>query len=120
MASATALGLVLFLTLAPAATAADIVIQPKAISLDSKGGTVSVHTDIDYSEGAPWTAATLNGLQAYLVKSDLCGNLVAKFDLDAVKAMVPEGAKQLTLPFEAIGAVTTHTGTDTVTITSKK
>jgi hypothetical protein len=122
--NATILGLILLLAafaVPAAADEANIVVQPHTLAMQSLGGTVSVHTDIEYGAGAPWTA-TLNGLEAYLCKSDLRGNLVAKFNLEAVKAMA-EGSSspQLTLSFVAIpsGAEGTFTGTDSITITRK-
>jgi len=123
-ANATVFILVLLLALASQAPAlaeeASIVVQPHSLSVSSMGGTVSVHTDIDYSqgeEGTRWTA-TLNGLQAYLVKSDLCGNLVAKFDLDAVKEWASAStSNQLSLDFVATRGDLVYTGTDTVTLT---
>jgi len=121
-ASATVPILVLLLALASQAPAlaaeASIEIQPNTLAMHSLGGTVSVHTDIDYSAGVPWTA-TLNGLRAYLVKSDLCGNLVAKFDLDAVKELASaSGTTQLTLVFVATSNDGEEfTGTDSITVT---
>ena len=59
-ASATILGLILFLA-APAVTqAAEITVQPHVLAIQSLGGTVSVHTDIDFSSGSDWTAK-ING-----------------------------------------------------------
>lgn len=123
-ASATVPVLVLLLVLvspAPAsAEEATIEIQPHTLAMHSLGGTVSVHTDIDYSAGVPWTA-TLSGLRAYLVKPDLCGNLVAKFDLDAVKELAAaSGGAQLRLVFIATSNDGTEfTGTGTITVTKQ-
>lgn len=122
MSSATALGLVLFLALSatPAsAEVANITVEPHSLAMGSMGGSVSVHTDIDYSEG-PWGPVTLNDLPALYTKSDLCGNLVAKFDTEAVKGMVEEASGGLlVLSFSATGEDVTYTGTDTMNITVK-
>lgn len=108
--NATVLGLILLLAAfavpAAAQDAPDLVIdvQPKALAMfDEKGGTVSVHTNVQWDDFDPWTTATLGGLDAYLVKQDLCGNVVAKFNLAAVRDMVADDADSLSVPFVLIG-----------------
>lgn len=129
-ASATILGLMLFLALSPAASAADIVIQPKAISLDcdSQGsGSVSVHTDIPYDPDYQVTLVEPN-LTGW-AKSDDCGRLVGKFSLAALEAWIRtlnlgngKEERSVTLTFQATlgGTTETHTGTGTVIITRDK
>ena len=118
-ASATILGLILFLA-APAVTqAAEITVQPHVLAIQSLGGTVSVHTDIDFSSGSDWTAKINGTLDAYLVKSDLCGNLVAKFDLESVKKMAGD-MPVLHVNFTATSPdAGTYSGEDTIIITRK-
>ena len=128
-ASATILSLILFLALfgAPAAAqdAPDLVIdvQPRALAMfDEKGGTVSVHTNVPWNDFDPWTTATLGTLNAYLVKQDLSGNVVAKFNLAAVMDMVEDGASSLSVPFvlEGDGYSDSATATFIVASTSGK
>lgn len=127
-ACTTILSLILFLALfgAPAAAqeAPDLVIdvQPGALAMfDDKGGTVSVHTNVPWNDFDPWTA-TLGGLDAYLLKQDLCGNVVAKFNLAAVMDMVQDGASSLSVPFvlEGDGYFDSETATFIVAATSGK
>jgi phosphotransferase system IIA component len=119
--SAAILGLMLLLTLPVASEAAEIVVQPHTLAIQSAGGTVSVHTDIDYSDGAPWSNVTLNGLSAYLVKADLTGHLVAKFDVEAVKSAVESATTpQVIMQFEALSAQgELFTGADAIILTEK-
>jgi len=129
-AGASILGLVLFLALSPAASAAEIVIQPKAISLDcdSQGsGSVSVHTDIPYDSA--YQVVLLEPNLSGWAKSDDCGRLVGKFSLAGLEAWLRtldlgngKEERSVTLTFQAtLGDSTeTHTGTGTVIITRDK
>ena len=64
----------------------DIDISPGVLNIGSKGTVFTIHTDIKYSEVAGATC-TLNGLGIEWWKSDDRGYFVAKFDIDAVKAL---------------------------------
>ena len=91
-----------------------MVVSPQTISFKSLGGCVSVHAEIPYSI-VDCSTIEMNGLTPYLCKPDLRGELVAKFNLEAVKAivsppsatMVMTGATKDGVPFS---------GTDTVRV----
>ena len=123
--------LVLALCLALAATTAvisggrsddpiGVAVSPQNLLLGSdQGGFVVVHTD-----GVPCTSVdpasvTLNGLAAKSTKADSCGDLVAYFDEEAVKAMVAPPSAELTLSGEYTDG-TTFSGSDTVSVTEQK
>lgn len=73
-----------------------IVVSPSMIAINSQGTVVSVHTNIPY--GAVYRASlTLNKVEIAWTKSDNLGYLVAKFNLDDVKAIVAPPSAELTL-----------------------
>ncbi len=77
-------------------TTIQIQASPATIVLSSLGGCVSIHADIAYS-AVDRQSLELNGLKPYLVKADARGDLVAKFSLDEVKAIVAPPSTTLTL-----------------------
>lgn len=91
-----------------------IKVSPNTIVSASKGTWVTVHTDIPYHQVDTGTVQ-LNGLSAKTTFADDCGNLVAKFSLDEVKAIVKPPEATLTLT----GATKDgefFTGSDTVAV----
>ncbi|MBD3298669.1 MAG: hypothetical protein GF341_08450 [candidate division Zixibacteria bacterium] len=82
---------------AQASTTLTIDIAPKVIHMNSQGGTFTVHGEIPLSR-VDRNSIAMNGLYPYLVKADARGELVAKFDIDAVKRIVspPETAMTFT------------------------
>ncbi len=72
------------------------VISPSTLVLSGKAGCVSVHTNVPF-DLADTESVNLSGLLPYLVKADSRGELVAKFDLQAVKAMVSPPSATLVL-----------------------
>ena len=83
-------------------------------ALDSEGTLLTVHTDIAWTL-VDTSSLTLNGVAVAWTKYDAKGNLVAKFDLAAIKAIVecPEATLQL------VGLTTDgteFTGSDTVAV----
>jgi hypothetical protein len=90
-----------------------ITVTPKTLVLDNFSGDVTVHSNIAFSEVNP-DSLDINGIAPYLVTSDDCGHLVAKFDADLVKAIVSPGQVTLTLsgvlmdgePFTASDTIT--------------
>ena len=71
-----------------------VVVSPNVLNLNSNGGSVSLHTDIDYA------VVVVGGVELYvggdLVKpiwtfADLRGDLVVKCNIDIVKDMVDVG-----------------------------
>lgn len=99
-----------------AASAGDemvIIVSPKTLVLRAPIGGVTVHTNI------PWVTVDcstldLNGLAPTSSSSDDCGDLVAKFDADAVKAIVAPGEATLTLSGVADGVA--FAVSDTITV----
>mgnify|MGYP001332543064 CR=1 FL=1 len=98
----------------PAVMEIQIVISPKTIALHSDAEWVTVHTSLPLAQAAVDTLA-LNGLPVAWTKADAKGNLVAKFVMADVKAMVEPPSATLTLTGETIGGIP-FAGTDTVTV----
>ncbi len=69
-----------------AQTKIEIDIAPNVLNIGSNGTVFTIHTDIKYSEVAGATCS-LNGLVIEWWKSDDRGYFVAKFNIDAVKAL---------------------------------
>ncbi|MDY0168027.1 MAG: hypothetical protein RBS80_15875 [Thermoguttaceae bacterium] len=129
MVKCVAYGCVVLLSagvLACATTAEEIPIQvipiqvsPGTINLGQQGMYVTVHADIPYA-GVVTASLTLNGVEVWWTKSDSQGNLVAKFDVESVKAIVevPSATLELTgiveRPDEGIAYA--FSGTDTVPV----
>jgi hypothetical protein len=93
-----------------------ITVSPQTLVLGSEGVWVTVHADIPYSQ-VDTVTLLLNDVEVSMTKSDANGSLVAKFELDTVKAIVHppdatfvlEGATHEGVPFS---------GLDTVRVTS--
>jgi len=73
-----------------------ITISPKTLVLSSGSSCVTVHTNIAIGL-VDCDSLLLEGIAPYLTKADNRGELVAKFDADAVKAIVDPGQVTLTL-----------------------
>jgi len=93
----------------------DIVVSPNVINLESKGGSVSVHTDIGYvNEGV--ATLEVNGASVYIdTCKDIYGNLVVKAAIDTIKDMVVVEEDAIFDLTYSIGNEK-YTGTDTVKI----
>jgi len=99
-------------------------VSPNAIVPVSQGGCVSVHADIDYHAAVPGTIQLYiddnpTPLTPYLVFADLQGNLVAKFNLEAVKGMVAPPKAEFTLTGDLVLGGT-FSGTDDVAVRTSK
>jgi len=96
-----------------------VAVSPQTLLLgSSQGGHVVVHTD-----GLPFTVVvgstvTLNGIKAKSVGSDLCGDLVAYFDEDEIKAIVAPPSVVMTLEGLKTDG-TAFSGSDTVKVIQK-
>jgi hypothetical protein len=93
-----------------------IVISPSTINLQSEGTWVTVHAEIDYSDVVGATV-TLDGITVKSTFADNRGELVAKFAVGDVRAIVQPGSVELTLA----GATRdggTFSGTDMVRVIS--
>jgi hypothetical protein len=92
----------------------NIIVQPKTLVIASESEWLTVHTDIALS-AVDTSSLMLNGLAVSWTKADARGNLVAKFDIDEVKAMVAPGEAV----FELTGVTTagvSFSGTDSVPV----
>lgn len=93
-------GLALLVSAAPTvATAGDVVVAvaPQTLLLSSvQGGEITVHATIAYSK-VDKSSVTLNDIPVKWTKADSRGELVAKFDEAAVKAIVSAPSAVLTL-----------------------
>jgi hypothetical protein len=72
-----------------------IAISPSTLSLGSDATCVTVHTNLPFGTVDAGSVA-LEGIAPYGVKADACGDFVAKFDIDAVKAIVAPPSATLT------------------------
>ena len=91
-----------------------IIVQPKVLVIGSDSEWLTIHTDISLS-AVDTGSLMVNGLAVSWTKADAKGNLVAKFDVNEVKAMVAPGD----VTFELTGLTndgTSFSGTDTVCV----
>jgi len=91
-----------------------IVISPSTINLDSEGVWVTVHADIPYAS-VVGVSVTLNDVAVEVTKADNRGELVAKFAVDDVKAIVEPGTVELTLCGDTVTREQ-FTGTDAIEV----
>jgi len=102
----------------------DIVISPSTVNLDMKGVWVTVHADIPYSLVDHDVLVTLNAVPVKSTFADNRGDLVAKFPVGDVAAILTEYVGEeveLTLSGTAADG-TEFYGTDTIRViqSSKK
>jgi len=98
-----------------------VMVSPNVLALNSNGGSVSLHANINYySVSLAETALTVNGepLKIYYQFADDRGDLVVKCSIGELKNMVEEDS-------EAVFVLTVYTkiggeyeGTDTIRIAS--
>jgi hypothetical protein len=93
----------------------DIMVSPSTVSLRSEGVWVTVHADIAYGIVACATL-TLDGIDVAWTKADSRGDLVAKFELDAVKEILDSDTALLTLSGETRDG-TPFVGQDEIRVT---
>ena len=91
-----------------------IQIAPNVVNLDSNGTWVTVHAEIPYAAVAD-ADLTLNGVSVTFTKADDRGELVGKFAIDDVKAILPPGTVTLTLS-GLTKTGDTFTGSDTIKV----
>lgn len=98
-----------------------IAIAPSTINLNSQTECVTVHADIPYNV-VVGESVTLDGLPATGTFADDCGDLVAKFDVAKVKALLADrlgDEKEATVSMTLDGTTTLgspFSGTDTVRV----
>ena len=79
-----------------AADGLNIRIAPNTLVLGSDGTLLTVHTDVALSS-VDTSSIILDGIPVSWTKADSKGNLVAKFDLNAVKAISTPPEIELTM-----------------------
>lgn len=92
----------------------NIIVQPKTIVFDSESTWLTVHTDIALS-AVDTSSIAINDLAVSWTKADAKGNLVAKFDINEIKAIVSAPEATFTLTGLRNDGVA-FTGTDTVPV----
>jgi hypothetical protein len=92
-----------------------VAVSPQTLILGSVQGSVSAHTDIPFSSVDKSQPVTLNGVLAYYLKADACGNLVAKFRELEIKAIVEPPSAVMTLE-GYLNDGTPFSGSDTVQV----
>jgi len=91
-----------------------IQVSPHVINLSSGATWVTVHADIRYSL-VDGNSVTLNGVDARYTKSDLRGDLVAKFTSGSMRDVLAPGAVVLVLEGRRLDGVT-FTGRETIDV----
>lgn len=91
-----------------------IKVSPNTIVIASDGDWITVHTNIAYGS-VDTSSLTLNGVPVAWTKSDLRGNLVAKFGQADIKAIIEPPEVTLELSGLTTGGEP-FTGSDTVTV----
>jgi hypothetical protein len=99
---------------ATSCTLISITVSPNTIAMGSLGELVTVHTDIPLGL-VDTSSLSLNGVEVAWTKADARGNLVAKFDLAEIKAIVEPPQATLQLRGLTNNGVE-FSGTDTVTV----
>ena len=96
-----------------------VVVSPNVLNLNSNGGSVSLHTDIDYA------VVVVDGVELYvedqLVEqiwtfADDRGDLVVKCNIDIVKGMVDVRLGEATFRLEVVTESGQYIGTDTIAV----
>ena len=72
----------------------EIQVSPNILNLQSNGVVVTIHTDIPFSD-VDATSVELEGVEIQSWKADNQGFFVAKFNMEAVKALVDQGVLEL-------------------------
>ncbi|MFZ5832689.1 MAG: hypothetical protein ACOY3P_21590 [Planctomycetota bacterium] len=102
----TALALALLVASPARSEEIGIQVSPSTINLGEQGTWVTVHADIPLA-GVITATVMLNGVEVAWTKADSQGNLVAKFVVDDVRAIVAPPSATL----ELVGEVVTPEGT---------
>ncbi len=97
-----------------------VIVSPSTISMDSKGVWVTVHAAVPFSLVNDATV-TLNDIPVEATFADDRGDLVAKFYLNNVRALVESGTKSLTLTLVAVDSSGTvvFSGSDIVRVVDR-
>ena len=109
--------------LADEAETIDVVVAPSTINLNYQGPCVTVHTSLlfipDFADGEIYSWY-LEGVEAYSVFADDCGDMVAKFDSADVMAALTASDEpvMLTLAGES-GDILVYQGTDDIRVIAR-
>ena len=104
------------------APALEIQVAPSTINKQSCGGSFSIHTDVPFADAIgpePLVEVTVlvnNTELSCGMKSDACGNLVLKADLDTVKEMIEPSSATVTVTVENQITGESETATETITV----
>jgi hypothetical protein len=94
----------------------DTVVSPNVLNIESKGGSISVHTDVGYASKENVTLEVNgNPIENIYTFTDNCGNLVVKCNIDTVKTIVTGEAEAnfiLIVNYDS----EIYTGTDTIAV----
>ena len=98
----------------------EVIVSPNVLNLDSNGGSLSIHTDIDYSSVNDVSDVSLKvgGVEIpdIFIFSDDRGDLVVKGDIETVKNMVSIGEATFELSVSTANGV--PSGSDTIRVIS--
>lgn len=104
------------------APALDIQVAPGTINKQSCGGSFSIHTDVPFSLAIGPAPGVLISVQVDGVdlscgmKSDACGNLVLKANLDTVKEMIDPPSATVTVTADFVITGKSETASETITV----
>jgi|GEM_PF-1837836 len=97
----------------------NVMVSPNTLALNSSGGSVSLHADINYNlvEG---TSLTVDGeeLTILFTFADDRGDLVVKCSIDELKGMVSAGTEELLFVLTVETENGDLTGNDTIRVAS--
>ena len=96
--------------------AIEMVVSPNTLNLGSQGGSVSVHTDLDY-DSDDRVSMTVGGasIERLSCFPDNRGDLVVKCNLEMIKDMVSVGEATFELTVETYEG-STYVGSDTIVV----
>jgi hypothetical protein len=117
LAAAVVIGATAFIS----STTVEIQVSPNVLNLANSGEVVTIHTDLPYTS-VIGSSVTLNGVEISWWKSDAQGNFVAKFEINAIKALFSPGTYtlELTGSYYEAGILTDFTGSQLVKVISVK
>ena len=98
----------------------EVTVSPNVLNLQSKGGSLSLHTDLAYSLAEAVTL-TMDGTTVpnRSTFADDCGNLVVKADLETIKGMLTGDEDEATFELTVETANGTYVGSDTIDVISR-
>jgi hypothetical protein len=98
----------------------EVIVSPSVLNLDSNGGSLSIHTDIDYSSVNSVNDVFLEvdevEIPGISIFPDDRGDLVVKGDIETVKNMVSVGEATFDLSVSTVDGE--HNGSDTIRVIS--